>query len=113
MEMLAGIIMNQLPKMRYAPDLLQDKVALVTGGMDHYSIAPEQWLKLNRNILGRMGYVEDVAAAIILFSSPLAKFFTDEEWCIDGKTLHLAHDARQMIDAVKPARRERCDGKIE
>src|ERR1700716_39183 len=30
--MLAGIIMKQLPKMRFAPDLLKDKVALVTGG---------------------------------------------------------------------------------
>ncbi|MBN8974715.1 MAG: SDR family NAD(P)-dependent oxidoreductase, partial [Rhizobiales bacterium] len=35
-----------------------------TEGMGHYPIAPEQWLKLNRNIMGHMGDVEDIAAAI-------------------------------------------------
>jgi citronellol/citronellal dehydrogenase len=85
-----------------------------TEGMGHYPIAPEQWLKLNRNILGHMGNVEDVAGAIVFLSSPLGKFVTGEEWYIDGgETLHLAHDARQMIDAVKFARRERGDGKPE
>lgn len=83
-----------------------------TEGMGHYPIAPEQWLKLNRNVLGRMGDVEDVAAAIIFLSSPLGKFVTGEEWYIDGgETLHLAHDARQMIDAMKFAARTRGDGK--
>jgi citronellol/citronellal dehydrogenase len=83
-----------------------------TEGMGHYPIDPEQWLKLNRNILGHMGDVEDVAGAIVFLSSPLGKFVTGEEWYIDGgETLHLAHDARQMIDAVKYARRERGDGK--
>jgi citronellol/citronellal dehydrogenase len=83
-----------------------------TEGMGHYPIAPEQWLKLNRNVLGHMGDVEDVAGAIVFLSSPLGKFVTGEEWYIDGgETLHLAHDARQMIDAVKYARRERGDGK--
>jgi citronellol/citronellal dehydrogenase len=85
-----------------------------TEGMGHYPIEPEQWLNLNRNVLGHMGDVEDIAAAIIFLSSPLGKFVTGEEWYIDGgETLHLAHDARQMIDAVKFARRERGDGKIE
>jgi len=83
-----------------------------TEGMGHYPISPDQWLKLNRNILGHMGDVEDVAGAIVFLSSPLGKFVTGEEWYIDGgETLHLAHDARQMIDAVKYARRERGDGK--
>ena len=83
-----------------------------TEGMGHYPISPEQWLKLNRNVLGHMGDVEDVAGAIVFLSSPLGKFVTGEEWYIDGgETLHLAHDARQMIDAVKYARRERGDGK--
>lgn len=83
-----------------------------TEGMGHYPIAPEQWLKLNRNLLGRMGDVEDVAAAIIFLSSPLGKFVTGEEWYIDGgETLHLAHDARQMIDAMKFTTRARGDGK--
>jgi citronellol/citronellal dehydrogenase len=83
-----------------------------TEGMGHYPIDPEQWLKLNRNVLGHMGDVEDIAAAIIFLSSPLGKFVTGEEWYIDGgETLHLAHDARQMIDAMKFATRARGDGK--
>ncbi len=82
-----------------------------TEGMGHYPIAPEQWVKLNRNIMGHMGDVEDIAAAIIFLASPLGKFVTGEEWYIDGgETLHLAHDARQMIDIMKFAARERGDG---
>jgi citronellol/citronellal dehydrogenase len=78
-----------------------------TEGMDHYPIDPEQWLKLNRNVMGHMGDVGDISAAIIFLSSPLGKFVTGEEWYIDGgETLHLAHDARQMIDAVKFSKRE-------
>lgn len=78
-----------------------------TEGMDHYPIDPEQWLKLNRNIMGHMGDVGDISAAIIFLSSSLGKFVTGEEWYIDGgETLHLAHDARQMIDMVKFSRRE-------
>jgi citronellol/citronellal dehydrogenase len=85
-----------------------------TEGMGHYPIDPEQWLKLNRNVLGHMGDVEDVAGAIVFLSSPLGKFVTGEEWYIDGgETLHLAHDARQMIDAMKYSRRERGDGKAK
>ncbi|HEY3679733.1 MAG TPA: SDR family oxidoreductase [Bradyrhizobium sp.] len=85
-----------------------------TEGMGHYPIDPEQWLKLNRNVLGRMGDVEDVAGAIVFLSSPLGKFVTGEEWYIDGgETLHLAHDARQMIDTMKYSRRERGDGKAK
>ena len=53
-------------------------------------------------------------AAIIFLSSPLGKFVTGEEWYIDGgETLHLAHDARQMIDMMKFTKRERGDGKVE
>ncbi|WP_245269634.1 SDR family oxidoreductase [Bradyrhizobium japonicum] len=78
-----------------------------TEGMDHYPIEPEQWLKLNRNIMGHMGDVSDISAAIIFLSSSLGKFVTGEEWYIDGgETLHLAHDARQMIDMVKFSKRE-------
>ena len=78
-----------------------------TEGMDHYPIDPDQWLKLNRNVMGHMGDVGDISAAIIFLSSSLGKFVTGEEWYIDGgETLHLAHDARQMIDAVKFSKRE-------
>jgi citronellol/citronellal dehydrogenase len=85
-----------------------------TEGMDHYPIDPEQWLKLNRNVMGHMGDVGDISAAIIFLSSSLGKFVTGEEWYIDGgETLHLAHDARQMIDAMKFNKRERGDGKTK
>lgn len=78
-----------------------------TEGMDHYPIEPEQWLKLNRNIMGHMGDVSDISAAIIFLGSSLGKFVTGEEWYIDGgETLHLAHDAREMIDMVKFSKRE-------
>ena len=78
-----------------------------TEALGHYPITPDQWLELNRNVMGHMGDVEDVAGAIVFLSSPLGKFVTGEEWYIDGgETLHLAHDARQMIDMVKFARRE-------
>ncbi len=81
-----------------------------TEAMGHYPIEPEQWLKLNRNIMGHMGDVEDVAGAIIFLASPLGKFVTGEEWYVDGgETLHLAHDARQMIDAMMFTKRERGD----
>jgi citronellol/citronellal dehydrogenase len=85
-----------------------------TEGMDHYPIEPEQWLKLNRNIMGHMGDVSDISAAIIFLSSSLGKFVTGEEWYIDGgETLHLAHDARQMIDMVKFSRREAAVPKVK
>jgi citronellol/citronellal dehydrogenase len=61
-----------------------------------------------------MGNVQDISAAIIFLSSPLGQFVTGEEWYIDGgETLHLAHDARQMIDAMKFSKRERGDGKVK
>jgi citronellol/citronellal dehydrogenase len=85
-----------------------------TEGMDHYPIDPEQWQKLNRNVMGHMGDVGDISAAIIFLSSSLGKFVTGEEWYIDGgETLHLAHDARQMIDAVKFSKREPGVGKAK
>jgi citronellol/citronellal dehydrogenase len=85
-----------------------------TEGMDHYPIDPEQWLKLNRNVMGHMGDVGDISAAIIFLSSSLGKFVTGEEWYIDGgETLHLAHDARQMIDAIKFSKREPAVSKIK
>jgi citronellol/citronellal dehydrogenase len=83
-----------------------------TEGMGHYPISPEQWLKLNRNVLGHMGDVEDIAGAIIFLASPLGKFVTGEEWYVDGgETLHLAHDARDMINPELFAKRERGDRK--
>lgn len=81
-----------------------------TEALGRYPIVPDEWVRLNRNVLGRMGSVEDISAAIIFLSSPLGQFVTGEEWYIDGgETLHLAHDARDMIDSVKFAKRERGD----
>jgi citronellol/citronellal dehydrogenase len=81
-----------------------------TEALGRYPIPPDDWVRLNRNVLGRMGSVEDISAAIIFLSSPLGQFVTGEDWYIDGgETLHLAHDARDMIDAVKLAKRERGD----
>jgi len=81
-----------------------------TEALGRYPIPPDDWVRLNRNVLGRMGSVEDISAAIIFLSSPLGQFVTGEDWYIDGgETLHLAHDARDMIDAVKFAKRERGD----
>ncbi len=83
-----------------------------TEALGRYPIPPEDWVRLNRNVLGRMGSVEDISAAIIFLASPLGQFVTGEDWYIDGgETLHLAHDARDMIDAVKFAKRERGDAK--
>ena len=60
--------------------------------------------------MGHMGDVEDIAGAIIFLASSLGKFVTGEEWYVDGgETLHLAHDARQMINPAMFARRERGD----
>ena len=81
-----------------------------TEALGRYPIPPDDWVRLNRNVLGRMGSVEDISAAIIFLSSPLGQFVTGEDWYIDGgETLHLAHDARDMIDAVKFAKRELGD----
>lgn len=81
-----------------------------TEALGRYPIPPDDWVRLNRNVLGRMGSVEDISAAIIFLSSPLGQFVTGEDWYIDGgETLHLAHDARDMIDAAKFAKRERGD----
>jgi len=75
-----------------------------------YPIAPPDWHENSRNILNRMGEPADVAGAVIFLSSDLGKFVTGEEWYIDGgETLHLAHDARKMIDAGKFEKRQRGD----
>lgn len=82
-----------------------------TDAMGQYPIPPDQWHRFNRNLLGRMGEPRDVADMIVFLASPMAGFITGEEIHVDGgETLHLAHDARQMIDAGMFASRERADG---
>jgi citronellol/citronellal dehydrogenase len=81
-----------------------------TEALGHYPIPPEKWTELNRSVLNRMGGPEDVAGAIIFLASKLGKFITGEDWYVDGgETLHLAHDARDMINTEMFAKRERGD----
>ncbi len=81
-----------------------------TDAMGQYPIPPEHWHRFNRNLLGRMGEPRDVADLIVFLASPLAGFITGEEIYVDGgETLHLAHDARDMIDAGMFTARKRAD----
>ena len=50
-----------------------------TEALGRYPIPPDDWVRLNRNVLGRMGSVEDISAAIIFLSSPLGQFVTGED----------------------------------
>ena len=82
-----------------------------TDAMGQYPIPQDQWHRFNRNLLGRMGQPRDVADMIVFLASPMAGFITGEEIHVDGgETLHLAHDARDMIDAEMFAARRRADG---
>lgn len=81
-----------------------------TEALGRYPIPPEDWHRFNRNVLGRIGQPEDVAGAIIVLASPLGHFITGEDWYVDGgETLHVAHDARDMINYAKFRARERGD----
>ena len=79
-----------------------------------YPIPPEQWKKLNRSVLNRMGAAEDIAGTIIFLASKLGGFITGEDIYVDGgETLHMGHDARDMINPAMFEKRERGDGKNE
>ena len=81
-----------------------------TEALGRYPIPPEKWIELNRSVLNRMGGSEDVAGAIVFLASKLGKFITGEDWYVDGgETLHLGHDARDMISTEMFAKRERGD----
>jgi len=81
-----------------------------TEALGRYPIPPQRWSELNRSVLNRMGGPEDVAGAIIFLASKLGKFITGEDWYVDGgETLHLAHDARDMINTEMFVNRERGD----
>ncbi len=82
-----------------------------TEAVGKYPIPPEDWHRFNRSVLGRVGASEDVAGAIVFLSSSLGNFITGEDWYVDGgETLHLAHDARDMIDPAMFKARKRGDG---
>ena len=81
-----------------------------TDAMAQYPIPPDQWYRFNRNLLGRMGEPADIANLILYLASPMGGFITGEEFHVDGgETLHLAHDARDMIDPEMNAARARGD----
>ncbi len=81
-----------------------------TDAMGQYPIPPDQWYRFDRNLLGRMGEPRDVADMILFLASPMAGFITGEEFHVDGgETIHLAHDARDMIDSDMFTRRKRAD----
>ncbi len=85
-----------------------------TDALGRYPISPEQWKKLNRSVLNRMGMAEDIAGTIIFLASDLGNFITGEDIYVDGgETLHMGHDARDMINPDMFEKRERGDGKNE
>ncbi|MAU51364.1 MAG: short-chain dehydrogenase [Roseovarius sp.] len=85
-----------------------------TEALGRYPIPPDRWKELNRSVLNRMGMAEDVAGAIIFLASDLGNFITGEDIYVDGgETLHLGHDARDMINPEMFEKRERGDGKNE
>ena len=82
-----------------------------TEALGHYPIPPERWKELNRSVLNRLGSPEDVAGTIIFLASTLGGFITGEDWYVDGgETLHMGHDARDMINPEMFEKRERGDG---
>jgi citronellol/citronellal dehydrogenase len=85
-----------------------------TEALGRYPIPPERWKELNRSVLNRMGTAEDIAGTIIFLASRLGNFITGEDIYVDGgETLHMGHDARDMIHPEMFEKRERGDGKNE
>lgn len=88
-----------------------------TDALGRYPIPPEQWKKLNRSVLNRMGgAAEDISGTIIFLASKLGGFITGEDIYVDGgETLHMGHDARDMINppAMFEKRERGGDGKNE
>lgn len=83
-----------------------------TEALGRYPIPPERWKQLNRSVLNRMGTAEDIAGTIIFLASRLGSFITGEDLYVDGgETLHLGHDARDMINPEMFEKRQRGDGK--
>lgn len=65
-------------------------------------------------MLNRIGAAEDVAATIIFLASKVGGFITGEDVYVDGgETLHMGHDARDMIHPDMFEKRVRGDGKNE
>ncbi|SHM59025.1 NAD(P)-dependent dehydrogenase, short-chain alcohol dehydrogenase family [Paracoccus solventivorans] len=85
-----------------------------TEALGRYPIPPERWKELNRSVLNRMGAAEDIAGTIIFLASRLGNFMTGEDIYVDGgETLHMGHDARDMINPDMFEKRARGDGRNE
>jgi citronellol/citronellal dehydrogenase len=85
-----------------------------TEALGRYPIPTERWKQLNRSVLNRMGAAEDIAGTIIFLASKLGNFMTGEDIYVDGgETLHMGHDARDMINPDMFEKRARGDGKNE
>lgn len=83
-----------------------------TEALGRYPIPPERWSELNRSVLNRMGATEDVAGAIVFLASRLGGFITGEDLYVDGgETLHMGHDARDMVDPEMFEKRQRGDSR--
>jgi citronellol/citronellal dehydrogenase len=83
-----------------------------TEALGRYPIPLERWRDLNRSVLNRMGAAEDISGAIIFLASKIGGFITGEDLYVDGgETLHLGHDAREMIHPEMFQKRQRADGK--
>ncbi|WP_298213824.1 SDR family NAD(P)-dependent oxidoreductase [Acidocella sp.] len=83
-----------------------------TEALGRYPIPMERWRELNRSVLNRMGAAEDISGAIIFLASKIGGFITGEDLYVDGgETLHLGHDARDMIHPEMFQKRQRADGK--
>lgn len=83
-----------------------------TEALGRYPIPPERWHELNRSVLNRMGAAQDVAGTIVFLASKLGGFITGEDVYVDGgETLHMGHDARDMIHADMFHARKRGDGR--
>jgi citronellol/citronellal dehydrogenase len=83
-----------------------------TEALGRYPIPMERWRELNRSVLNRMGAAEDISGAIIFLASKIGGFITGEDLYVDGgETLHLGHDAREMIHPEMFQKRQRADGK--
>ena len=82
-----------------------------TEALARYPIPPEMWQQLNRSVLNRIGSPQDVAGTVIFLASKLGGFITGEDWYVDGgETLHMGHDARDLINPEKFAARQSWGG---
>ena len=72
-----------------------------TEALGRYPIPLEDWHRFNRNVLIKIGHPQDVPGRY-LPRLGLGEFVPGEDWYVDGgETLHVAHDAREMINYVQ------------